>query len=75
MFAELSGRMAIRGSTKTITPPVLSAAFGDVMDGIVMRSGYCFCMFLPGKDAEPVRERDGGGASCRTSPTSSFVRG
>jgi len=40
----------------------LSAAFGNVKGGIVMRSGYCFRMFLPGKDGAPIPENDTGGA-------------
>ncbi|MFT4512666.1 MAG: prepilin-type N-terminal cleavage/methylation domain-containing protein [Planctomycetota bacterium] len=46
-FGELSGRTAIRGSTLSITPPVLSAAFGNVTASRVSRSGYTFQMFLP----------------------------
>ncbi len=48
-FGELSGAMPIRGShgVTRITPPVLSAAFGNVKDGVVVRSGYVFRMFLP----------------------------
>lgn len=47
-FGELSGRTLIRGSTLGITPPVLSAAFGNVDLARVSRSGYIFQMFLPG---------------------------
>lgn len=48
-FGELSGAVPIRGShgVTRITPPVLSAAFGNVKDGVVIRSGYVFRMFLP----------------------------
>ena len=61
MFAELSGRMVVRGGTKAIVPPVLSAAFGNVQDAMVARSGYYFRMFLPGKAAVPVPESAQGG--------------
>lgn len=47
-FGEMSGRTVIRNSTQSITPPVLSAAFGNVTDSRVSRSGYIFQMFLPG---------------------------
>ncbi|MCB9877390.1 MAG: prepilin-type N-terminal cleavage/methylation domain-containing protein [Planctomycetes bacterium] len=47
-FSELSGRAQIRGSTVSITPPVLSAAFGNVdANSRVSRSGYLFQMYLP----------------------------
>jgi type IV pilus assembly protein PilA len=46
-FGELSGRTAIRGGTATITPPVLSTAFGNVAASRVSRSGYLFQMYLP----------------------------
>jgi len=62
MFGELSGRHVVRGGKRTITPPVLSAAFGNVRDGIVARSGYCFRVFLPGKDGAAIPENVNGGA-------------
>jgi prepilin-type N-terminal cleavage/methylation domain-containing protein len=47
-FAELSGKVAVRGSTLTISPPVLSTAFGNITpESNVARSGYLFRMFLP----------------------------
>jgi prepilin-type N-terminal cleavage/methylation domain-containing protein len=47
-FAELSGKVAVRGSTLTISPPVLSTAFGNITaQSTVARSGYLFKMFLP----------------------------
>jgi prepilin-type N-terminal cleavage/methylation domain-containing protein len=47
-FAELSGKVAVRGSTLTISPPVLSTAFGNISAAsTVARSGYFFQMFLP----------------------------
>ncbi|HEX6812441.1 MAG TPA: hypothetical protein VF384_12510 [Planctomycetota bacterium] len=60
-FAELAGRDVVRGGTKQITPPVLSTAFSKVDGGVVVRSGYCFRMFLPGKDGAPVAELANGG--------------
>ncbi|HZN38803.1 MAG TPA: prepilin-type N-terminal cleavage/methylation domain-containing protein [Planctomycetota bacterium] len=47
-FAELSGKVPVRGSTLTISPPVLSTAFGNVTaQSTVTRSGYVFMMWLP----------------------------
>ncbi|MGK0353246.1 MAG: prepilin-type N-terminal cleavage/methylation domain-containing protein, partial [Planctomycetota bacterium] len=60
-FGELSGRQLIRGSTLSITPPVLSAAFGNVDLSVVSRSGYIFQMFLPGLLAVGIAEDVGGG--------------
>jgi prepilin-type N-terminal cleavage/methylation domain-containing protein len=60
-FGELSGRTAIRGSTQSITPPVLSAAFGNVALARVSRSGYIFQMFLPDAAAAGIAETATGG--------------
>ena len=60
-FGELSGRVAIRGSTQSITPPVLSAAFGNVAAARVSRSGYIFQMFLPSSAAAGIAEDATGG--------------
>lgn len=60
-FGELSGRTAIRGSTLSITPPVLSAAFGNVAAARVSRSGYIFQMFLPDAAAAGIAEDPTGG--------------
>lgn len=60
-FGELSGRTAIRGSTQSITPPVLSAAFGNVDAARVSRSGYVFQMFLPDTNAGGIAEDATGG--------------
>ncbi len=61
-FAELAGRVGVRGGGAKISPPVLSTAFGNVENGIVTRSGYCFRMLLPGKDGVAVPELANGGA-------------
>ena len=60
-FGELSGRVAIRGSTQSITPPVLSAAFGNVAASRVSRSGYIFQMFLPDDTGQGIAEDATGG--------------
>ncbi|MFY9344822.1 MAG: DUF2950 family protein [Planctomycetota bacterium] len=62
-FAELTGRDAVRGGDRAITPPVLSRAFTNVMDGAVVRSGYCFRIFLPGQGGNALAEMPKGGAS------------
>jgi prepilin-type N-terminal cleavage/methylation domain-containing protein len=46
-FGELSGKTAVRAGTQTISPPVLSTAFGNVANRQVVRSGYIFQMYLP----------------------------
>jgi len=62
-FGELSGSIAIRGGTQQITPPVLSAAFGNVSAARVTRSGYVFQMFLPDTNSAGIAEdADGGDA-------------
>jgi type IV pilus assembly protein PilA len=60
-FGELSGRTLIRGSTQTIVPPVLSAAFGNVAATRVSRSGYIFQMFLPDPAGAGIAEDPTGG--------------
>jgi len=60
-FAELTGRDVVRGGDKAINPPVLSTAFRKVDNGVVVRSGYCFRIWLPGKDGVPIGEAPKGG--------------
>ena len=60
-FGELSGRIAIRGGIRSITQPVLSAAFGNIAGACVSRSGYIFQMFLPSKAGAAVAEDGTGG--------------
>ncbi len=64
-FAELTGEVGVRGpdavlTDQKITPPVLSRAFSKHTDGVVIRSGYCFRIFLPGKGGAPVSEHTDG---------------
>jgi hypothetical protein len=67
-FGELSGKQPVRKDgagglgTKTITPPVLSTAFGKVLGRRVERSGYVFQLFLPAADGSAVAEASNGGA-------------
>ena len=67
-LAELSGRVAIRGTSRRVDPPVLSRAFGNVSNGCVSRSAYLFRMYLPGADGRWLPEADRGGASQRVEP-------
>jgi prepilin-type N-terminal cleavage/methylation domain-containing protein len=60
-FGELSGRTVVRGGTQTITPPVLSTAFGNVQVSRVQRSGYVFQMYLPDPTAQGIAEDATGG--------------
>jgi len=68
-FGELSGADAVRTDeagavgTATITPPVLSNAFGNVDTSRVTRSGYVFQMYLPDTSANGVAENATGGAT------------
>ena len=68
-FGELSGADAVRNDeaggvgTATITPPVLSNAFGNVDTSRVTRSGYIFQMYLPDTTATGVAENATGGAT------------
>ena len=64
-FGELSGRIAVRngtGATQTISPPVLSTAFGNVTpESNVSRSGYLFRMYLPDVTGAGIIEDATGG--------------
>ena len=47
-FAEMAGTVTVRGSSQSVDPATLSAAFGTInAQSCVMRSGYLFRMFLP----------------------------
>jgi len=65
-FGELSGRVTVRGATQAITPPVLSAAFGNIANSQVTRSGYVFQMHLPDAAAAGLVETATGGDSGNT---------
>jgi prepilin-type N-terminal cleavage/methylation domain-containing protein len=66
-FGELSGRVDVRGaSTQSISPPVLSTAFGNIgttaaTQSRVSRSGYVFQMYLPDANAVGIAELPTGG--------------
>ncbi len=61
-FGELSGSVNVRGSTRTLAPPVLSSAFRSVnATGQVSRSGYLFAMYLPDTAGKGIPEASGGG--------------
>lgn len=57
LFGELSGACFVRGTERPLDPPVLSASFRVVDEqGVVHRSGYCFRIFLPGREGGWVTE-------------------
>ncbi len=56
-FGELSGKVVVRAGTQSISPPVLSTAFGNIdANSNVQRSGYLFRMFLPSATAAGLME-------------------
>lgn len=60
-FGELSGRDMVRGSPRSIRPPFLSAAFGEVTASRITRSGYLFQIWLPDSaGAGQAEDVDGG---------------
>lgn len=72
-FGELSGAQPVRVSAAGVAaagaagvdelnPAVLSAAFGNVANSQVTRSGYIFQMFLPDAAGVPVPEDPTGGS-------------
>jgi prepilin-type N-terminal cleavage/methylation domain-containing protein len=70
-FGELAGTAVLRvdggggvpaAGPDTLTPSVLSTAFGNVNAGIVVRSGYCFQVFLPDGAAQPAGLEEGNAA-------------
>ena len=70
-FGELSGADFVRANgalsaIERISPPVLSAAFGNVQNSRVTRSGYIFQMYLPGPGGIFVAEAADGGATAAT---------
>jgi prepilin-type N-terminal cleavage/methylation domain-containing protein len=65
-FGELSGKTVVRNGTQTISPPVLSTAFGNVLTSQVVRSGYIFQMYLPLATAMGVSETATGGDPANT---------
>ena len=65
MRVSAAGVPAVGAAADILTPPVLSTAFGNVdANGVVVRSGYCFQIYLPDGAAAPagVVEVAGGGA-------------
>jgi hypothetical protein len=58
LFGELAGECFVRGTREHLDPPLLSGAFRVVdEDGVIRRSGYCFRVFLPGRNGTHVTER------------------
>jgi prepilin-type N-terminal cleavage/methylation domain-containing protein len=65
-FGELSGGVQLRGTTAVLNPPVLSAAFRNVANSVVTRSGYYFAIFLPDENGIGTTENATGGAPAGT---------
>lgn len=54
-FLEMSG--AIEGRmAHPLVPPVMSGAFRQMPDGVVVRNGYCYRIFLPGPGGQGIAE-------------------
>ena len=65
-FAELAGTGSLRAHpdapTVKLSPSLLSTALGKVGEkGCVKYSGYCFRMFVAGRDGRPIAESPFGG--------------
>ena len=60
-FGELAGSATVRGSRAPVSPLLLSTAFAEIVNSRVVRSGYVFQMFLPGKDRQGIAEDPAGG--------------
>ncbi len=54
-FLEMSGGVEGR-MAKKLVPPVLSGAFRKMPEGVVIRSGYCYRIFLPEARGHGVAE-------------------
>ena len=56
-FAELSGDAVLRGGGKPLATPLLAGVFRDPgPDGTVVRSGYRFRLWLPGRNGAAIHE-------------------
>jgi type II secretory pathway pseudopilin PulG len=68
-LAEVAGRAPLRNNqvggvgALALQPPLLSTAFGNVQNSVVVRSGYLFQIFLPDSAGAGVAEAATGGAS------------
>ena len=79
-FAELSGATPLRNDgwggvgSEIVSPPVLSTAFGNVANSVVVRSGYFFRMMLPDDTGAGAYEAaSGGGGGVTVDPTRAEV--
>lgn len=61
-LAELAGGVPLPGAAP-LDPPLFSASFAKVEQGCVERSGYLYRIFLPGRGARMLGERDRGGSA------------
>ncbi|MHC4959768.1 MAG: DUF2950 family protein [Planctomycetota bacterium] len=71
-FGELSGAVAVRsndGGTKFLTPATINPSFDAVSaDGVLVRHGYYFRIYLPDASGNGVPEMAGGGAPNNLDP-------
>jgi hypothetical protein len=77
-FAQLSGAAEVQSPAAPagemrISPPVLSRAFAKVHGSCVVRSGYLFQIFLPGKDGWVAEAPCGGARGIGIDPSSAEV--
>jgi len=59
-FGELAGRVAMRGTDETLDPMLLSPTYDRISadalgDGVLIRQGYVFKLFLPTEETAGVR--------------------
>jgi prepilin-type N-terminal cleavage/methylation domain-containing protein len=71
-FGELSGAVAVRsndGGTKFLEPATINPSFNAVSsDGLLVRHGYYFRIYLPDASGDGVPEVPGGGAPANLDP-------
>lgn len=68
-LGELSGSAPLRSDqaggvgSAAMSPPLLSAAFGKILSGRALRSGYWFQVYLPDANGQGLPEAAAGGAA------------
>ncbi|MHC4939837.1 MAG: DUF2950 family protein [Planctomycetota bacterium] len=68
-FGEMSGAVGVRGTTRFLSPPVLSSGFRAInANGETVRAGYHFRIWLPGPGGVGQGEDPGGGVTAALDP-------